>query len=79
MEWQREIDDYAEYLRSHPQPAAERDESKRPEYKDARTKRFPFTAEQATEMAERYGQTRRTIKLSPEVKMTFVRIPQARS
>lgn len=75
VEWQREIDDYAEYLRSHPQPAAERDESKRPEYKDARTKRFPFTAEQAKEMAERYGQTRRTIELSPEVKMTFVRIP----
>ena len=40
-----------------------------------KSKKFPFTAEQAREMAEKYGQTRRTIEIAPGVKMTFVRIP----
>ena len=75
VEWKRELEEYAKWVEEHKQPAKEVKEPAKPNYKDLKSKKFPFTAEQAREMAEKYGQTRRTIEIAPGVKMTFVRIP----
>ena len=75
VEWKRELDEYEQWLKAHPQPEAVRKEVKRPEYKEVKSKRFPFSQAEAREMVERYGAERRTIELADGVKMTFVRIP----
>ena len=75
VEWKRELEEFAEWQKNNPAPAAVRREVEKPNYKDVSTKKFPFTEAEAREMAERYGDERRTIEIAPGVKMTFVRIP----
>ncbi len=74
VEWKREIEDYAEYLKKQEvEPAVRVDNEKN--YKDAKTKHFPFSEAEAREMAARYGEQKRTIKLAEGIEVTFVRIP----
>ena len=75
VEWKRELEEYEQWLKANPQPAAVRKEVKEPNYKEVKSKRFPFTEAEAQEMAKRYGTDRRTIELADGVKMTLVRIP----
>ncbi|MBR4994470.1 MAG: SUMF1/EgtB/PvdO family nonheme iron enzyme [Alistipes sp.] len=74
VEWKREIEDYANYVKQQNNDPVEH-KAKEQHYKDAKSKRFPFSAEQAKEMAERYGEQRRTIELADGVELTLVRIP----
>ena len=74
VEWKREIEEYAAYLKSQKvEPAVRVDDKK--SYKDAKTKQFPFSEEEAREMVERYGEQERTITLADGVEIKFVRIP----
>ena len=75
VDWKKELDDYAKWMSEHPQPAPVRKDVKQPEYKDVKSKNFPFAAEQAQAMVEQLGESRRTIEIAPGVKMEFVRIP----
>ena len=75
VDWKKELDDYAKWMAEHPQPAPVRKDVKQPEYKDVKSKNFPFSAEQAQAMVEQLGESRRTIEVAPGVKMEFVRIP----
>ena len=75
VDWQRELKDYAEWMKANPEPAPVRKEAKRPSYKDVESRRFPFSAEQAREMVAQLGEERRTIEIAEGVEMEFVRIP----
>ncbi|MBQ5623822.1 MAG: SUMF1/EgtB/PvdO family nonheme iron enzyme, partial [Alistipes sp.] len=75
VEWQKEIADYAEYLKNKEIKPAERIKAEAPKYKDAKSGKFPFSAEVAKQMVERYGEQKRVVKLADGVEMTFVRIP----
>ncbi|MBO5860380.1 MAG: SUMF1/EgtB/PvdO family nonheme iron enzyme, partial [Alistipes sp.] len=75
VDWKKELDDYAKWMAENPQPAPVRKDVKQPDYKDVKSKNFPFTAEQAQAMVEQLGESRRTIEIAPGVKMEFVRIP----
>ena len=74
VEWKREIEEYAEYLKQQKVEPAVRVENEK-KYKDAKTKHFPFSEEVAREMAQRYGEQKRTITLANGISLTFVRIP----
>ena len=74
VEWKREIEDYAAYLKAQKvEPAVRVNDEK--SYKDAKTKHFPFSEEQAREMAERYGEQTLSITLADGIDVKFVRIP----
>ena len=75
VEWKREIEDYAAYLKANLQPAAKRTEPEEKPKRVVTAKNFPFSAEIAKQMIDKYGEARRTIRLADGVEMTFVRIP----
>ena len=75
VDWQRELKDYAEWMKANPQSAPVHKQIKKPSYKDVTSRRFPFTEEQARAMVEQLGESRRTIEIAEGVKMEFVRIP----
>jgi len=75
VEWKKEIEDYAAYIKANPQPEAKREEPKEKPTKVVKAKGFPFSADVAKQMVEKYGEARRTIKLADGVEMTFVKIP----
>ena len=82
VDWKKELDDYAKWMAENPQPAPVRKDVKQPDYKDVKSKNFPFAAEQAKAMVEQakamveqLGESRRTIEIATGVKMEFVRIP----
>lgn len=76
VDWQKEIADYAAYLKGKgeikpemPQPMAPVKEKK------VKVKGWPFGADQVKAMLAAEKETRKEIELAPGVKMTFVRIP----
>ena len=75
VEWKKELDDYAAWMAQNPQPAPERKPVQEPKFKEAKSKHFPFTEEQAQAMVEQLGENRRTVELKEGVTIEFVRIP----
>lgn len=75
VDWQKELDDYAKWMQANPQPAPVRKEVKKPNYKDVRSKRFPFSEADARAMVEQLGESRRKVEIAPGVEIEFARIP----
>lgn len=75
VEWKKEIEDYAAYLKNKKVEPAVKSPKAKIEYKDSRSGKFPFSAEVAKQMVAKYGEQKRVVKLSDGVEMTFVRIP----
>lgn len=75
VDWKKELDDYAKWMKENPAPAPVRKEVEEPKYKAVKSRRFPFSAEQAQAMVEQIGESRRKIKIAEGVEIEFVRIP----
>ncbi len=75
VDWKKELDDYAKWMKENPAPAPVRKEVEEPKYKAVKSRRFPFSAEQAKAMVEQIGESRRKIKIAEGVEIEFVRIP----
>ena len=75
VDWKKELDDYAKWMKENPAPAPVRKEVEKPKYKAVKSRRFPFSAEQAQAMVEQIGESRRKIKIAEGVEIEFVRIP----
>ena len=75
VEWKKELEEFAEWQKNNPQPEAVRVEVEKPNYKDVKTKKFPFDEAVAKQMLEKYGDQKMELEIAPGVKMTFVRIP----
>ncbi|MBQ3536513.1 MAG: SUMF1/EgtB/PvdO family nonheme iron enzyme [Alistipes sp.] len=75
VDWKKELDDYAKWMKENPAPAPVRKEVEVPKYKAVKSRRFPFSAEQAQAMVEQIGESRRKIKIAEGVEIEFVRIP----
>ena len=75
VEWQKELEDYALWMKANPQPVPVRKEVKQPSYKEVKSRSFPFSEEQARAMVEQLGESRRVVEIAEGVKIEFVRIP----
>ena len=75
VDWKKELDDYAKWMKENPAPAPVRKEVEEPKYKAVKSRRFPFSAEQAQAMVEQIGESRRKIEIAEGVEIEFVRIP----
>lgn len=75
VDWKKELDDYAKWMKENPAPAPVRKEVEEPKYKAVKSRRFPFSAEQAQAMVEQIGESCRKIKIAEGVEIEFVRIP----
>ncbi len=75
VDWQKEIDDYAAYLKAkgpvEPVLPVETKET----LKDVKVKGWPFTAEQAVEKQDALGETRKEIEVAPGVKIVLRKVP----
>ncbi|MDR1918491.1 MAG: SUMF1/EgtB/PvdO family nonheme iron enzyme [Tannerellaceae bacterium] len=76
VDWQKEIADYAAFLKGKGEIKAERPERSVPtKEKEVKLKGWPFDGESIRSMLAKETQTRKEIELAPGLKMTFVRIP----
>ncbi len=76
VDWQKEIADYAAYLKGKGEIKPERPAQKAPEkLKEVTLKGWPLTPDAITAMLAKEKETRKEITLAPGIKMTFVRIP----
>ena len=75
VDWKKELDDYAKWMKENPAPVPVRKEVDEPKYKAVKSRRFPFSAEQAQAMVEQIGESRRKIEIAEGVEIEFVRIP----
>ena len=79
VDWQKEIADYAAYLKGKgtvtPVVPEKRAETKP---KDVTAKDWPFDAARASELLSQEGLTRKEVEIAPGIKVNFVRIPAGR-
>ncbi len=76
VDWQKEIEDYAAYLKGKGEITPERPAQKAPEkVKEVTLKGWPMTADDIKEMLAKETETRKEVTLAPGIKMTFVRVP----
>ncbi|MDR1880156.1 MAG: SUMF1/EgtB/PvdO family nonheme iron enzyme [Tannerellaceae bacterium] len=76
VDWQKEIADYAVYLKGKGEIKAELPEKSAPvKEKEVTLKGWPFNGESVKAMLAKETETRKEIELAPGIKMTFVRIP----
>ncbi len=76
VDWQKEIADYATYLKGKGEIKPEMPEKKAPlKEKEVSVKGWPFNGESIKSMLANEKESRKEIELAPGVKMNFVRIP----
>ena len=79
VDWQKEIADYAAYLKGKgpvtPVVPEKRAETKP---KDVTAKDWPFDAARANDLLAKEDQTRKEVEIAPGIKVNFVRIPAGR-
>lgn len=76
VDWQKEIADYAAYLKNKGEITPERPARKAPEkVKEVTLKGWPINAGDIQTMLAGETETRKEIELMPGIRMTFVRIP----
>ncbi|MDH6358353.1 SUMF1/EgtB/PvdO family nonheme iron enzyme [Parabacteroides sp. PF5-9] len=76
VDWQKEIADYAAYLKGKGEITPVRPERSTPVTQKAiKVKNWPFNKEAVSALLIKETETRKEIELIPGVKMTFVRIP----
>lgn len=75
VDWQKELDDYAAYLKAKGEITPVKPSDKTVSTKEVKVKGWPFTAQQAVEMQEALGDTRKEIEIAPGVKVVLRRIP----
>lgn len=76
VDWQKEIADYAAYLKGKgPITPVMPEKRAEAEPKDVKAKDWPFDAAGARALLEKEGQTRKEVEIAPGIKVNFVRIP----
>ncbi len=76
VDWQKEIADYAAYLKGKGEITPERPAAKAPEkVKEVNLKGWPMSADDIKAMLAKETESRKEITLAPGIRMTFVRIP----
>lgn len=76
VDWKKEIEDYAAYLKGKGEIKPVMPEPLPPvKEKKVKAKNWPFGADQVKEMLADEKETRKVIELAPGINMTFVRIP----
>ena len=75
VEWKKELEDYAAWMKSNPVPAPIRKPVKPTKYKGVQSRHFPLSDNQAKAMVEQLGESRRKVEIAPGVEIEFVRIP----
>ncbi len=76
VDWRKELNDYAAYLKAKgPITPAKVNVPAKPKYKDVKAAGWPFTPDQARDMAARLGESKKKVEIAPGVEIAFVRIP----
>ncbi|MCC8155201.1 MAG: SUMF1/EgtB/PvdO family nonheme iron enzyme [Tannerellaceae bacterium] len=76
VNWKKEIEDYAAYLKGKGEIQAVYPEKETPlKEKEVKVKGWPFDANAVKQMLSKETETRKEITIAPGVKLTFVRIP----
>ncbi|MDE7355320.1 MAG: SUMF1/EgtB/PvdO family nonheme iron enzyme [Rikenellaceae bacterium] len=75
VDWQQELDDYADYLKGQDKPEPVMPAQVKGVDKVVKVKGWPFSAEQAVEMQNALGDTRKVIEVAPGVNMVLRKIP----
>ncbi len=75
IDWQQEIEDYANFLASKGEIMPVMPEYTAPKYKAAKAKGWPFDVATAEDMQNKLGETVREIDLGDGTKMVFRKIP----
>lgn len=76
VDWKKELEDYASYLKSKGEITPEMPEPVQEiKVKELKAKGWPFNAATAKARQNKEGQTRKTVEIAPGIKMNFVRIP----
>lgn len=74
VDWKKELEDYAAYLRTQPVKVPIKPEEKEVVFKNVKVKGFPFCAQTARDMIKG-KENIRIIELAPGITLKFVRIP----
>ncbi len=75
VDWQKEIEDYAAYLKAKGEITPVKPDYTAPTYKDAKAKSWPFDAITAQQMQSKLGETRMEIEVADGIKMVFRKVP----
>jgi formylglycine-generating enzyme required for sulfatase activity len=76
VDWRKELDDYAAFLKDKGDIVAEHPVKTEPvRQKEVKVKGWPFGQEEIKAMLSREKEIRKEVELAPGVKMTFIRIP----
>jgi len=76
VDWQKEIADYASYLKGNGEIIPVRPAKSEPvKEKEVKVKGWPFNGSSIQAMLANEKETRKEIELAPGIKMTFVRVP----
>jgi len=76
VDWQKELSDYADYLKSKGEITPERPKKLPPvKAKEVKVKGWPFDADAVKAMLASEAETKRVVNIAPGIDLTFVRIP----